>query len=82
MDRDAILTKLKEVLLSEFKLDPDSISFEKRLEDDLELDSLDAVDLLLALTDYVKEELNPTMLKDVKTIEDLVDLLVPIWRQT
>jgi acyl carrier protein len=82
LDTDVIFQKLKEHLISEFKIDPDMISYEKRWEDDLDLDSLDAIDLLYSLKDYLKEEPDPSLFKDAHTLKDIVDLLAPIWKQT
>ena len=81
MDKDAVFAKLKEILTSEFKFAADSIDLEKRLEEDLELDSLDAVDLLMSLEEHIKVEPDPALFKDAKTVGDIVDLLVPIWKQ-
>ncbi len=81
MDKDAIYEKIKELMVSEFKLDADSISLEKHLNDDLQLDSLDIVDLLLRLSDYMGKKIDPTLFKDVRTVQDLVDSVIPLWKQ-
>ena len=81
MNTDTIFLKIKEVLISEFHLDADSICLENRLEDDLDLDSLDAVDLLNNLTDYVDSEPDPALFRDVRTVADIVNLLAPIWKK-
>ena len=80
MGKDAIFAKLKEIIASEFELDPDSISVEKRWSDDLDLDSLDAVDLILCLEDHIGEKIDPALFKDARTLQDMVDLLQPIWK--
>jgi acyl carrier protein len=81
MDKDIIFAKLKEIMISEFELNADSISLEKRLEIDLDMDSLDAVDLILSLEAYTGEKIDPTLFKNAETVKDLVDLLQPIWKQ-
>ena len=81
MDKDVIFTTIKEILISEFNISADSISLEKQLEEDLDMDSLDAVDLLSNLTDHIKGEPDPGMFKDARTLGDMVDLLVPIWKE-
>ena len=80
MDKDAIFSKVKELLASEFKVDAESIRPEKRLEEDLELDSLDAVDLVLSLKDYIGEKVDPALFKKARTVQDMVDLLQPLWK--
>jgi acyl carrier protein len=80
LDKDAIYEKIKELMVSEFKLDADSISLEKHLNDDLQLESLDIVDLLLRLSDYMGKKIDPTLFKDVRTVQDLVDSVIPLWK--
>jgi acyl carrier protein len=81
LDTDAIFLKLKEHLISEFKIDAALISYEKRWEDDLDLDSLDAIDLLYSLKDFFSKEPDPSLFKDAVTIKDIVDLLSLIWKK-
>ena len=59
--------KVKEVILDTLSCEPEQITMEASLVDDLEADSLDAVELNLALTD---EEL-----KSIVTVGDIVRLL-------
>jgi acyl carrier protein len=80
LSKTAIYEKLKELMVSEFKLDADSISPEKCLDDDLQLDSLDMVDLTLSLSDYLREKLDPSLFKDAGTVQDLVDSVTPLWK--
>ena len=71
---------LRDILCSEFELDADSVGPEKRLVADLELDSLDMVDLILRLNDHIDEKIDPTLFKDANTVQDLVDSLYPLWK--
>ena len=80
LGKDAVFATLKELLITEFMLEPDSISLEKRLDEDLQLDSLDTVDLVVNLRDHTKGEIDPTLFKDAYTVQDMVDLLHPIWK--
>jgi acyl carrier protein len=81
LNKDAIYEKIKELMVSEFKLNADSISLEKHLSNDLQLDSLDIVDLLLRLSDYIGKKIDPTLFKDVRTVQDLVDSVIPLWKK-
>jgi acyl carrier protein len=80
MNKDAIYEKLKELMTSEFKIPADSVSPGKRLHDDLQLDSLDMVDLILAISDYIGERIDPSLFKEAGTVQDLVDSVFPIWK--
>ena len=80
MNKDAIFEKLKELMISEFKVPADSIRPEKHLRDDFQLDSLDMVDLILALSDYIGERIDPTLFKDAGTVQDLIVSISPHWK--
>jgi len=81
LDKNAIFLTLKSIIAAEFNINADSISLDKHLEENLDLDSLDAIDLMNSLTDYIKGDPDPTLFKDARTVEDLVNLLAPVWKQ-
>jgi len=80
LDKTAVYVVIKELMISEFGLEADSISLEKRLNDDLQLDSLDMVDLILGLSDYIRKKTDPSLFKEACTVQDLVDLVFPLWK--
>jgi acyl carrier protein len=80
LNETAVYEKLKELMISEFRLDADSISPEKLLSDDLQLDSLDMVDLILSLSDYIGEKIDPALFKDARIVQDLVNSISPLWK--
>ena len=80
MDKEAVYIELRKIMSSEFKLDPDLISLDKRLDEDLDLDSLDLVDLIMSMEDYINKKIDPALFKDALIIQDLVDLLHPLWK--
>ena len=80
MDKDVIFDKVKELLISEFKIESQLIDIEKRLDEDLALDSLDMVDLVICLKDYIDEKADPSLFKNACTVQDVVDLLQPVWK--
>ena len=80
LDKSVIFEVIKELLISEFKVDVKLISPEKLLDDDLDLDSLDMVDLIISLNDYIGEKVNPGLFKNAHTVADVVDLVQPLWK--
>ena len=80
MGKDAIFLSLRETLAAEFKLDPASISPAKHIFNDLQLDSLDLIELIASLKNYTGREIDPSVYKDSETVQDLVDLLQPFWK--
>jgi acyl carrier protein len=80
LDKAAVYEKLKELMISEFKLEADSIVPEKLINDDLQLDSLDMVDLILSLSDFIGEKVDPSLFKNARIVQDLVDTVYPLCK--
>jgi acyl carrier protein len=78
--KEAIFLSLRDTLTAEFKLDPASITPTKHIFNDLQLDSLDLIELISSLKDHTNGEIDPSVYKDSKTVQDLVDLLQPFWK--
>jgi acyl carrier protein len=84
MTKDDILVKLQEILASEFEIDPATVKLEALLYEDLELDSIDAVDLLVKMKELqgiIPGKIEPALFKDARTVQDVVNLLFPLVRQ-
>ena len=69
-DITAVLSKYLQDL---FDLPADKITLSARLSDDLDLDSIDAVDLVVKLQEYTGRKISPSEFKSVRTIGDVVD---------
>ncbi|MBU0480813.1 MAG: DUF1493 family protein [Proteobacteria bacterium] len=73
---DSIRRQVIEVIAEEFELDPAQLTPEATLYDDLGLDSLDAVDLVVALEKSFGVKLaNEEAIKSVRTMGDLFTLI-------
>jgi len=79
LDKNLIFETLKERLISEFNIDAELIDPEKLMDEDLDLDSLDMVDLLINLKDHIGEKVNPGLFKNARKLQDVVDLIQPLW---
>jgi acyl carrier protein len=73
LSRDEIYQKLKAYLEEMFEIPPQKVSLEARLNEDLDLDSIDAVDLVVTLQELTSRKLNPEEFKSVRTVGDIVD---------
>ena len=71
--RDEIYQRLKTYLEEMFEVPPEKVSLEARLEEDLDLDSIDAVDLVVRLQELTSRKLSPEEFKSVRTVGDVVD---------
>ncbi|WP_173343416.1 acyl carrier protein [Fibrobacter succinogenes] len=75
MDKQAIFEKLKAALIEDFELDDEQVTPEARLYEDLELDSIDAVDLIVKLKSLLPTNIDPEVFKTVRTVQDVVDAI-------
>ena len=75
MNKDAIYARIVEILQETFDIDPVRITPEARLYDDLDIDSIDAVDLIVQLKPLAGKRLNAEAFKSVRTIQDVVEAL-------
>ena len=80
MSKDEIFEKLKGILVSEFELDEGDVTPDALLGDDLDLDSIDSIDLIVKMKEFMPARtgnVDPSIFKTVKTVQDVVDALVP-----
>ena len=77
MSKDEIFEKLKGILVSEFELDANDITPDALLADDLDLDSIDLIVKMKEFMAADKGNVDPSIFKTVKTVQDVVDALVP-----
>lgn len=75
VSKEEILRKVQEVLVSGFELRDDQVLPTARVVDDLELDSLDRVDLVVRLEQEVDLEIEEEELKAIETVQDIVDVI-------
>ena len=75
MTKEQIFERLSQVLHETFDIDPARISMEARLYEDLDIDSIDAVDLMVKLRPLVEKRLQPEAFRSVRTVGDVVDAL-------
>ena len=71
--KEQIFNKLAEILEDEFEIEKDAIVEEANLFADLDLDSIDAVDLAVRLQQFTEKRLSPEGFKQIKTVSDVVN---------
>ena len=71
MDADVVIERINALLVEEFELDPDEVRPEANLRDDLELDSLDAIDLVVAIEKEFGLRMDEKQLAFMKTVGDV-----------
>jgi acyl carrier protein len=73
--RDAILAQLTELLVRSFALRPEQVHPQAHLIDDLELDSIDAIDLAVGVEEEIGLRLDEEELRSLRLVGDVVDLV-------
>ncbi len=72
MNDEQLLLMLKEIMVETFELDESEISLESNLYEDLDLDSIDAVDLVVKLREQTGKKIEPGDFKQVRTVSDVI----------
>ena len=67
-----VFEKVKKILNEQFDVDEDEINMDTSFADDLEADSLDLVDLVMAVEDAFEIEVDDDASKEIATVGDLV----------
>ena len=71
--KEAIFNHLRELMVELFEANSDAIKPESKLYEDLDIDSIDAVDLIVKLKEITGKKLQPSDFKEVRTVQDVVD---------
>ena len=70
-----MLEKMKEIIAEQLGTDADSITAESRFKEDLEADSLDLFELVMALEEEYNVEMPSEDLEKLLTVQDVIDYL-------
>lgn len=80
-EQETIYQEVSELLTKLFEIAPEDISPEARLYEDLELDSIDAVDMIVHLQKKTGKKIKPETFKAVRTVQDVVDAVEQLLRE-
>ena len=76
MTENEIFEFLKNVLTDYFEIDANKITMDARLNEDLDVDSIDAIDMMSYIKKETGREIEPAQFKEVKTIRDIIDIII------
>jgi len=71
-NEEEILAQLRAVLQELFEIEPAEVSLETNLNEDLDIDSIDAIDLVVKLKEITGKKIQPEAFKNVRTVGDVV----------
>ena len=76
--QEEIFLTIRHLMTEMFELAPEDIVLNANLSQDLDIDSIDAVDLMVRLRDITGKRINPEDFKNAHTIQDVVDTVYRI----
>jgi acyl carrier protein len=75
MTKEEIYGRIRSTLIENFEVPAERISLEAKLGDDLELDSIDAIDMAVQLQELTGARVDENELRKLRTVGDTVDLV-------
>jgi acyl carrier protein len=81
MGKDEISEWVSTLLQDMFELDPARITPEANLYTDLDIDSIDAVDIVVKLNQTTGKRIQPEVFRSVRTVRDVVDVLAVLLQE-
>jgi acyl carrier protein len=73
--REQILGEVRTHMAEMFEIDASSIQETSKLQEDLDLDSIDAIDLAVKMQELTGKRVEEAQLRSVRTVGDVVDLI-------
>ena len=71
-------SRIKDILVEQLEVDESAVSLQANLYDELQIDSIDAVDLLVQLKVMTGKKISPEVFKEVRTIGEVLDALAKV----
>jgi acyl carrier protein len=79
--RGEIQATLTDILVEMFEVIPADVTPEAALYDDLDIDSIDAVDLIVRLKEITGQKVDPEDFKEIRTVTDVVDAIEALLKE-
>lgn len=75
LTQEQVLAKLREWMQDLFEIEPEDIQLDSNLYEDLDVDSIDAVDLVVKIKELTGKQVQPDDFKAVRTVQDVVTVI-------
>lgn len=75
LTQDQVLEKLTEWMEDLFEISPEDVQLNANLANDLDVDSIDAIDLVVKIKELTGKQVNPEDFKNVRTVQDVVTVI-------
>lgn len=75
MSKDEIFSKVKSIVAEQLSVEEDQVTPEANFQNDLNADSLDVVEMVMALEEAFDVEIPDEAAEEIKTVQDAVDYI-------
>jgi len=75
MERNEIENKVTDILVEKLAVEPNEVTMDAKLEEDLLADSLDILEIVLEAEKVFTIDIKDEDATDIKTVKDIVDLI-------
>lgn len=75
LTQEQVLEKLREWMEDLFEITPEDVQLNANLANDLDVDSIDAIDLVVKIKELTGKQVNPEDFKNVRTVQDVVTVI-------
>lgn len=75
LTQEQVLEKLREWMEELFEIEPEDVQLNSNLATDLDVDSIDAIDLVVKIKGLTGKQVNPEDFKNVRTVQDVVTVI-------
>jgi acyl carrier protein len=81
MSKEEILQGLRDMMVELFEFEPEQIQLDSHVVDDLDLDSIDAIDMAVRLQEITGCKVEESRLRSIQTVSDIVDMVYVLLNQ-
>lgn len=82
MNREQLIAEVNSVMIEGFELEADQLKPDAKIVDDLELDSLDAIDMLVFLEEKINIKVDAERFRSVRTLNDIYDVVEDVIKNS
>ena len=75
MKKEALVEEVKKILTEKFEIEESKITLDSNIVTDLDLDSIDIIDLIVTLNNMLKLNVSAADFKDKRTLSEILDVI-------
>ncbi len=73
--KDEIFAMIQQIMQDMFEIEPEQVTLSSRLYEDLDFDSIDAVDMIVKLKEVTGKAVQAEDFKNARTVDDVVEAI-------